>query len=93
MQKKFGAIQAKKIQNRLDDIFAAETLEDFRSIFPGRCHELKGDRKGHISLDVVHPYRLLFRASESPPPSRTDGGLDWDSVHSVTIIEVVDTHG
>ena len=26
----------------------------------GRCHTLKGNRKGQYAMDLVHPYRLVF---------------------------------
>jgi proteic killer suppression protein len=43
---------------------------------PGRCHELHGDRAGELSLDLDHPYRLLFRPTADPGPG-SGGGLDW----------------
>lgn len=88
--KRHGRDRARKIQQRLKALRAAETLEDMRSL-PGRCHELHGDRAGELSLDLDHPYRLLFRptADSEPGPS---GGLDWKAVKAVTIIGIVDTH-
>ena len=26
----------------------------------GRCHALKGNRKGQYAVDLEHPYRLVF---------------------------------
>lgn len=26
----------------------------------GRCHQLKGNRKGQYAMDLIHPYRLVF---------------------------------
>jgi proteic killer suppression protein len=60
LRKKHGAVRAKKIEQRLKHLAAVETLADMRSM-PGRCHELHGDRAGQLSLDLDHPYRLLFR--------------------------------
>ena len=57
--REYGKNCARKIRARLDDLHAATTLEVFRTL-PGRCHELKGDRKGQLSLDLEHPLRLLF---------------------------------
>ena len=60
---------------------------------PNRCHELKGNKKGVLSVDLDHPYRLLFKPINDPIPMRPEGGLDW---HQVTVIEikgVEDTHG
>ena len=83
--------RAKLIRRRLDDLRAALSLEVMRN-WPGRCHELKGDRTGQLSLDLDGPYRLLFRPAHEPPPEKPDGGLDWKQVAAVIIVGVVDTH-
>lgn len=59
---------------------------------PGRCHELTADRKGTLSIDLDGPYRLIFKPAESPPPAKPDGGLAWDLVTAIEILEVEDTH-
>lgn len=87
----YGERQAKKIRRRLDDLRAAATLDEMRYI-GGRCHELKGDRQGQLSLDLVHPYRLVFEAANEPIPRKPDGGLDWKQVTAVRILGVEDTH-
>lgn len=89
--KTFGPGRAKKLQRRLQQLLAASNLEDLRYT-PGRCHELHSDRRGQLSLDLDGPYRLIFRPTADPPPRKNDGGLDWASVETVTIIEIADTH-
>lgn len=83
--------RAKLIRRRLDDLRAAPTLEVMRSL-PGRCHELAGNRKGQLSLDLDGPYRLRFRPVGNPIPLKEDGGLAWSKVKSVSVIAIVDTH-
>jgi proteic killer suppression protein len=56
----YGAVRAKLIQRRLTEIRAVTVLEDLRALPQVRCHELIGDRKEQISVDVGHPYRLGF---------------------------------
>jgi proteic killer suppression protein len=90
--KKWGDRQARLLMRRLDDIRAAPSLEAFRTL-PGRCHELLGDRTGQLTLDLVHPDRLVFEAADNPAPQRPDGGLDWSRVRAVRILAVEDTHG
>jgi plasmid maintenance system killer protein len=89
---RFGAAMAKVIRRRLDDLRAAPSLEIMRQL-PGRCHELRADRAGQLSLDLRGPYRLLFVPAHDPLPQKPDGGLDWTQVTAVEIIEVEDTHG
>ena len=89
--KKHGSVRAKKIRQRLDDLYAAVVLEDTRNL-PGRCHELKGDRAGQLSMDLDHPYRLIFEPANDPVPQKRDGGLDWTRTTAIVIVGVEDTH-
>lgn len=89
--KAYGKVCAGKLRARLDDLSAAASLDVFRTL-PGRCHELKGDRQGQLSLDLEHPLRLIFLPSGEGVLKMKDGGLDWSSVKGVEVIEVVDTH-
>lgn len=91
MRGRFGKNCAKKLRTRLDDLRAAPTLESFRHL-PGRCHELKGDRMGQLSLDLEHPLRLTFLPVGESVKKKADGGLDWNSVTVIEIIDVEDTH-
>lgn len=92
MVKRHGPLRAKLLQKRLNELAAAECLEDLRHLPQARCHELRGDRKGQVSVDLDHPYRLIFTPSENPPPAKPDGGLNWLQVRAVTILGVEDTH-
>ena len=92
MQMKWGRSLARRLKQRLMELRAATTLRDIGRTPPARCHELKGKRKGQLSVDLEHPYRLIFKPDHSPLPRRKDGGLDWDNVTRVMVIEVVDTH-
>jgi plasmid maintenance system killer protein len=85
----YGAACAKRLRQRLQELEAVESLADM--VF-GRPHELKGNRTGQLSVDLVHPLRLIFRPTAQPAPTKTDGGLDRPKVRSVTIIEVTDPH-
>ncbi len=90
--KTWGPERAKILGRRLDQLRAAPNLAVMKGL-PGRCHELLGDRKGTLSIDLDGPYRLLFEPAEEPRPQLDDGGLDWDAVTAVRILEVEDTHG
>jgi len=74
---------------------AAPTLGIFAPPYspPNRCHELTGNRKGTISIDLDGPYRLLFEPINDPLPTLPDGGLDWGGVTAIKILGVEDTHG
>ena len=59
----------------------------------GRPHPLTGDRAGQFSVDLDGPMRLLFDPAELPPPTLPSGGIDWQQVSSVRLLEIGDTHG
>jgi plasmid maintenance system killer protein len=92
MKAKLGARGATALQLRLAQIKAADTLEDLGKVPGARCHELTADRKGQLAVDLVHPRRLIFEPDHSPLPAKPDGGLDWQKVTRVTVIEIVDYH-
>lgn len=91
MVRRFGPKQANRLMLRLDDLLSADTLDDLRDN-PGRYHQLKGNWSGHVSVDLAHPYRLIFRPTADPPPVGTGGGLDWSKVTAVTVVTIEDTH-
>jgi proteic killer suppression protein len=95
LEKNHGLIRAKKIRLRLAELKAASCLYDFWPPKTGnnRCHELtQGERKGQLSVDLDHPYRLIFVPNHDPVPTKPDGGLDWKQITSIIIIGIEDTH-
>jgi proteic killer suppression protein len=89
---RYGSRGAKLIRRRLDEIFAADVLQDLRALPQARCHELLHDRAGQLSVDLEHPYRLIFIPANIPVPRKADGGLDWCSITAVEILGVDNTH-
>lgn len=59
-RKEYGVEMAQKIHARIDQLLAAETVDEMIFYRIGRCHALHGDREGQYSMDLVHPYRLVF---------------------------------
>jgi len=92
LQISHGPQQARLIRRRLDELKAATILDEIRTLPQPRCHELTGDRSGQLSVDLNHPYRLLFRPYNNPIPLKPDGGLDWTEVTQIEILGVEDTH-
>lgn len=56
----YGNEMSEKIQMRIGEIEAADTVEDMIKYRIGRCHPLTNNRKGQYAVDLVHPYRLVF---------------------------------
>lgn len=92
MQRRLGPAVAAKLAQRIAELLAVESLADL-ALLPGpRCHELVADRIGQLSVDLVHPMRLIIEPSDDPPPAKADGGLDWHGVTAVVIVGIDDTH-
>jgi len=74
---------------------AAESLKDFwpPKTGPERCHQLIGGKlKGKFSVDLDHPYRLIFVPDHHPVPELEGGGLDWSQVTAIKILGIENTH-
>lgn len=77
--KKHGQEMADKIQQRIDEITAADSVEMMIQFHIGRCHLLKGNLKQQYAVDLIHPYRLVFAKI-------------GDEIQIVQINEIVDYH-
>lgn len=84
-----GAQSAKKLQLRLAELFAAESV---RELIAGRPHPLAHDRVGQFAVDLHRGHRLIFKPAKEQPPTLPDGGVDWSNVSAITIIEIGDYH-
>lgn len=78
-EKKYGRLMAAKIQLRIDQIRAADSVEMMIQCKIGRCHSLQGKRKDQYAVDLVHPQRLIFEKNGS-------------EIQIAYIIEIVDYH-
>lgn len=92
LARRFGPLRAKLLRRRLDDLRDADNLEVMRSLPQARCHELKGNRKGTLAVDLDHPYRLIFEPANDPIPIKAAGGLNWMKVTAIRILAVEDYH-
>ncbi len=89
---KMGIKRAKLIMRRLSEIEAALNLTILRKIPGPRLHSLTGNRKGQLSVDLDHPYRLIFVPDHNPIPELSSGGYDWNGITKVIILEITNTH-
>ncbi|NWJ95907.1 MAG: type II toxin-antitoxin system RelE/ParE family toxin [Chloroflexi bacterium] len=81
----YGLQVAKVLKRRLFELGAAETLKQISPLPPPRCHELKGDRAGQLSVELPQGFRLIFVPTNEPKPLKEDGGLDWSKVTVISI--------
>jgi proteic killer suppression protein len=78
-EKTYGTKMAEKIDMRIGEISAADTVEMMIQFHIGRCHPLTQNRKGQYAVDLVHPYRLVFEKN-------------GNEIQIANILEIVDYH-
>jgi plasmid maintenance system killer protein len=91
MIKSFGQL-AVKIKMRLKNLKDADNLAIMRTIPAARCHELSGSRQSELAVDVSGNYRIIFEPNHDPIPKKVDGGLNWEEVTKIQIVEIEDYH-
>lgn len=91
MVKSFGLL-TRKVNQRLKDLTDADNLGIMRTIPAARCHELTGNRKGELSVDVYGNYRMIFEPNHDPIPQKDVVGLNWAEVTKIQINEIEDVH-
>lgn len=91
MRAEWGTKMAAKLVLRISQIEAAANLSEIARVPAGRFHEY-GDKAGRMSLDLVHPQRLLFVPDHDPVPTKPDGGVDLTAVTQVRVLGITDPH-
>jgi len=86
--KKIYGTRAKLVNQRKNELAAAPSLETMKAIPAARCHELTGDFKGKLAVDISGNHRIIFEPNHNPIPVKNDGGLDWPLVTRITIIAI-----
>ena len=90
MRKSLPPNRERVLKVRLRQLTESPTLEILRGQ-PGHCHELTQDRAGQLAVSLDGLFRLVF-APQEPIPHKPDGGLNWNEVIAIEIIEIVDYH-
>jgi proteic killer suppression protein len=78
-EKTYGTKMAEKIDMRIGEISAADTVEMMIQSHIGRCHPLTQNRKGQYAVDLVQPYRLVFEKN-------------GNEIQIANILEIIDYH-
>ncbi len=90
MLKTYGKQSAQKLRDRLDDLRDASTLHEMKTL-PGHCHELTGDRKHQLALNLAQGLRLIFEP-RGEQIHKADGGLDWNVINQIRILSIENYH-
>ena len=77
--KRYGEEMAEKLQMRIAELEAVDSIETMVQCRIGRCHQLLGQRQNQYAVDLAHPFRLIFEQVDAEE-------------ETVKIVEVVDYH-
>ena len=77
--RRYGPRMAEKIDQRIGEIMASDSVEFMIKYRIGRCQPLTNNRKAQYAVDLVHPYRMGFE-------------YKGEEVQIELIIEIVDYH-
>lgn len=85
--KKYGAVRARLIRQRLDELFNAEVLDDMRSLPHVSIQTLHGG-SSDLAVEVGSPYWLVFRP-ETLDGGRESASAEWKKVDSIRILDLI----
>jgi len=89
MNRKLGAVCARKLRTRLADLRAATTVAELAA---GRPHPLKGEGLGRFALDLHAGDRLVFESVDEPVPVNENGSIAWERVARIQVVFIGDYH-
>ncbi|MEY8762495.1 MULTISPECIES: hypothetical protein [Clostridium] len=88
-QREYGAKIGNKLTQRVAELNGAKSLLDISKIPAARLHQLEGARADEYAVDLVHPFRLVFK-----PILEKKGDINkLECINIVRIEEVIDYHG
>ncbi len=89
MNRKLGAVCARKLRTRLADLRAATAVAELTA---GRPHPLKGEWDGRFALDLHGGDRLVFESADEPVPINENGSIAWERVARIQVVFIGDYH-
>jgi proteic killer suppression protein len=92
-RKEYGKENERKLTQRIMELRDADNLDVVSRIPAARLHPLKGDRKHEYSVDLAHPFRLVFIASPECIGDKTIEAIELVEITEVIVEEIVDYHG
>ena len=89
--KAYGTL-SKKLNQRLEQLAAADNLKIIGLLPPLRLHAYKGARKGEWSIDIKDNWRLIFKIDESQTSKLEGGSINLAAVTIIKITSIEDPH-
>lgn len=90
-QRKLGNIQAKLYQQRLNDMYDAESFAILPSL-PGNHHPLKENRNSEWACSLEQPSRLVYEPIIPNELANSSEQIELSVLKELTILEIIDYH-
>ena len=88
-QKEYGDRIGTKLTQRVIELNRAKNLLDIQKLPSARLHRLEGLRSDEYAVDLVHPFRLVFK-----PILENHSDINkLECINIIRIEEVIDYHG
>ena len=84
--------KAKLVNQRLKEFEAAISLYDISLLPKANLHQLYGERKGCLAVDVSANFRIIFEPYHDPVPRTEDGSLSLNAITKIKILSIEDYH-
>jgi plasmid maintenance system killer protein len=91
IKRTFG-VNAKRVQQRLDEMEAAPTLAVLQQIPAANCHPLKGNLLGEWAVDISGNHRIIFEPDHDPVPKKVNGEIETTEITDIKILKTGDYH-
>lgn len=91
IKRAFGT-NAKKVQQRLDEMEASPNLAVLQQIPAANCHPLKGNMLGEWAVDISGNHRIIFEPDHVPVPKKENGEVESIAITDIKIIKTGDYH-
>ncbi len=91
IKRAFG-VNAKRIQQRLDEMITSPNLAMLQQIPAANCHPLKGDRQGEWAVDISGNHRIIFEPDHHPLPKKENGEIEVIKITDIKILTTKDYH-
>ena len=88
----YGDRMKNVIVNRMAVLAVASNLALVPTTPPERMHQLSGNLKEQFAVDLIDPFRLVFKPNHEPLPRKDDGGIDRQLIDAIMILDVEDYH-
>jgi proteic killer suppression protein len=83
---------ARLIIRRIQQLLAAENLDDFSRLPGTGFHLLGGNRNRQMAVYLEHPFRLIFEPSVKEIPLKENNEIELTAIKAITIIDIEDYH-